>query len=184
MARFSKVLRKTDIQKRLSVPTGFLSSLPSFNGGAHAVDFQAVDGSGRVWTFRSSIRRNGHPKPVISRGWLAYVHSKSLKVGDKTMILLAFQMLSRRVCDEITRQGRILMQRQYTSNLVDSEALEARWYCSILNFQLYLAVILLFHLFWEFFEGKTISGRENKHKVVERMMMVLQMASESVIFTQ
>ncbi|KAG6745581.1 hypothetical protein POTOM_050079 [Populus tomentosa] len=47
------------------------------------------------------------------------------------------------------------MQRQYTSNLVDSEALEARWYCSILNFQLYLAVILLFHLFWEFFEGKT-----------------------------
>ncbi|XP_024441977.1 uncharacterized protein LOC112324295 isoform X5 [Populus trichocarpa] len=60
----------------------------------------------------------------------------------------------RRVCDE-TRQGRILMQRQYTSNLVDSEALEARWYCSILKFQLYLAVILVFHLFWEFFEGKT-----------------------------
>ncbi|XP_073261094.1 uncharacterized protein [Populus alba] len=88
----------------------------------------------------------------------------------------------RRVCDEITRQGRILMQRQYTSNLVDSEALEARWYCSILNFQLYLAVILLFHLFWEFFEGKTICGRENKHKVVERMMMVLQMASESQRF--
>ncbi|KAJ6969699.1 hypothetical protein NC653_034285 [Populus alba x Populus x berolinensis] len=128
------------------------------------------------------------------------------------------------------------MQRQYTSNLIASEALEARWYCSILNFQLYLAVILLFHLFWEFFEGKMVQlssigeyflfnlssfallflcicgfsstasppsldlrsrfsihlllfvnqicGRENKHKVVERMMMVLQMASESVIFTQ
>ena len=87
MARFSKALRKTDIKKRLSVPTGFLSSLPSFNGGAHAVDFQAVDGSGRVWTFRCSIRRNGHPKPVISRGWLAYVHSKSLKVGDKVQFL-------------------------------------------------------------------------------------------------
>ncbi|KAJ6969697.1 AP2/ERF and B3 domain-containing protein [Populus alba x Populus x berolinensis] len=87
MARFSKVLRKTDIQKRLSVPTGFLSSLPSFNGGAHAVDFQAVDGSGRVWNFRCSIRRNGHPKPVISRGWLAYVNSKSLKVGDKVQFL-------------------------------------------------------------------------------------------------
>ncbi|KAI5561835.1 hypothetical protein BDE02_15G013300 [Populus trichocarpa] len=87
MARFSKVLRKTDIKKRLSVPTGFLSSLPSFNGGGHAIDFQAVDGSGHVWTFRCSIRRNGHPKPVISKGWLAYVHSKSLKVGDKVQFL-------------------------------------------------------------------------------------------------
>ncbi|XP_011011296.1 PREDICTED: uncharacterized protein LOC105115916 isoform X5 [Populus euphratica] len=90
----------------------------------------------------------------------------------------------RRVCDEITRQGRILMQRQYTSILVDSEALEARWYCSIVNFQLYLALTLLFRLLWEFFAGKMITGRENKHKVVERMMIVLQMASESVTFTQ
>jgi hypothetical protein len=87
MARFSKVLRKTDIKKRLSVPTGFLSSLPSFNGGGHAVDFQAVDGSGRVWAFRCSIRKKGHPKPVISKGWLAFVHSKSLKVGDKVQFL-------------------------------------------------------------------------------------------------
>ncbi|KAJ6868099.1 hypothetical protein NC651_033214 [Populus alba x Populus x berolinensis] len=83
MARFSKVLRKTDIKKRLSVPTGFLSSLLSFNGGGHSVDFQAVDGSARVWTFRCSIRKNGHPKPVISKGWLAFVHSKNVKVGDK-----------------------------------------------------------------------------------------------------
>ncbi|KAL9337310.1 hypothetical protein Peur_069079 [Populus x canadensis] len=83
MARFSKALRKTDIKKRLSVPTGFLSSLPSFNAGGHAVDFQAVDGSGRVWAFRCSIRKKGHPKPVISKGWLAFVHSKSLKVDDR-----------------------------------------------------------------------------------------------------
>ncbi|XP_011011293.1 PREDICTED: uncharacterized protein LOC105115916 isoform X2 [Populus euphratica] len=64
----------------------------------------------------------------------------------------------RRVCDEITRQGRILMQRQYTSILVDSEALEARWYCSIVNFQLYLALTLLFRLLWEFFAGKMIQS--------------------------
>ncbi|KAJ6868097.1 hypothetical protein NC651_033212 [Populus alba x Populus x berolinensis] len=87
MARFSKVLRKTDIKKRLSVPTGFLSSLPSFNGGGHSVDFQAVDGSDRVWTFRCSIRKKGHPKPVISKGWLPFVHSKNLKVGDKVQFL-------------------------------------------------------------------------------------------------
>ncbi|KAB5524102.1 hypothetical protein DKX38_021851 [Salix brachista] len=77
--RSSKVLRETDIKKRYSLPTGFLSSLPSFNGG-RAVDFQAVDGSGRVWPFRCSIRKNGHPKPVISKGWRAFVHSKGLKV--------------------------------------------------------------------------------------------------------
>ncbi|KAJ6677335.1 hypothetical protein OIU85_010496 [Salix viminalis] len=81
--RSSKVLRETDIKKKYSVPTGFLSSLPSFNGG-HAVDFEAVDGSGRVWPFRCSVRKNGrHPKPVISRGWRAFVDSKGLKVGDK-----------------------------------------------------------------------------------------------------
>ena len=87
MARFSKVLRKTDIKKRLSVPIGFLSSLPSFNAGGHAVDFQAVDGSGRVRVFRCSIRKKGHPKPVISKGWLAFVASKSLKTGDKVQFL-------------------------------------------------------------------------------------------------
>ncbi|KAG6746638.1 hypothetical protein POTOM_049000 [Populus tomentosa] len=111
MARFSKVLRKTDIQKRLSVPTGFLSSLPSFNGGAHAVDFQAVDGSGRVWTFRCSIRRNGHPKPVISRGWLTYVHSKSLKVGDKVHSPLSFSKPGRQMTEErMHRAGRRKMR--------------------------------------------------------------------------
>uniref|UniRef100_A0A6M2F4H0 Uncharacterized protein n=1 Tax=Populus davidiana TaxID=266767 RepID=A0A6M2F4H0_9ROSI len=61
------------------------------------------------------------------------------------------------------------MQMQYTLNLVDSEALEARWYCSILNFQLYLAVILLFHLFWEFFEGKTMT-KETMHREGRRKM--------------
>ena len=83
------MLRKTDIKKRLSVPTGFLSSLPSFNAGGHAVDFQAVDGSGRVRAFRCSIRKKGHPKhtAVISKGWLAFVASKSLKVGDKVQFL-------------------------------------------------------------------------------------------------
>ncbi|XP_011011294.1 PREDICTED: uncharacterized protein LOC105115916 isoform X3 [Populus euphratica] len=60
---------------------------------------------------------------------------------------------------------------------------QARWYCSIVNFQLYLAIILLFHLLWEFFACKMITGRENKQRVVERMMMVLPIASESMIFT-
>ncbi|KAJ6294875.1 hypothetical protein OIU76_022872 [Salix suchowensis] len=83
----SKLLRETDIKERFSMPTGFLSYLPSLNGG-HAVDFEAVDGStGRVWPFRCSVRKKGrHPKPVISRGWRAFVNSKGLQVGDKVRL--------------------------------------------------------------------------------------------------
>ncbi|KAJ6748802.1 hypothetical protein OIU79_029814 [Salix purpurea] len=82
MTTFSKILRKTDTSKTLSLPTKFFKSLPSFNGG-HAVTFQAMDESGFVWTFKCSTRKKGHPKPVLSRGWLAFVRNKKLKVGDK-----------------------------------------------------------------------------------------------------
>ncbi|KAJ6672842.1 hypothetical protein OIU85_014115 [Salix viminalis] len=84
MTTCSKILSKTDTSKALSLPTKFFKySLPSFNGG-HAVSFQAMDEStGFVWTFQCSTRKKGHPKPVLSRGWLAFVRSKKLKVGDK-----------------------------------------------------------------------------------------------------
>ncbi|KAJ6359377.1 hypothetical protein OIU76_000999 [Salix suchowensis] len=82
MAEFSKLLTNTDIQKRLSLPTKFYNSLPSFEG-IHAVSFQAMDEStGLVWTFQCSVRREGHPKPVLSKGWLEFVRSKKLQVGD------------------------------------------------------------------------------------------------------
>ncbi|KAJ6976726.1 hypothetical protein NC653_028785 [Populus alba x Populus x berolinensis] len=83
MATFSKILRKTDTNKTLSVPTKYLKSLPSFNGG-HAVDFQAIDESGFVWTVKCSIRNKGqYRKPVLSKDWLPFVRNKKLKVGDK-----------------------------------------------------------------------------------------------------
>ncbi|PNS99891.2 hypothetical protein POPTR_015G015800v4 [Populus trichocarpa] len=81
MAKFSKKLSKTDVRKRLAVPTRSLSSLPSFDG-AHAVYFQAADERGEVWTFKCSIRKRRHPKPVLSKDWLAFVDSKGLKAGD------------------------------------------------------------------------------------------------------
>ncbi|KAF9671128.1 hypothetical protein SADUNF_Sadunf12G0015300 [Salix dunnii] len=81
MAGFSKQLTNTDIKKRLSLPTKFFKSLPSFNGG-HAVSFEAMDEDGFVWTFQCSTRQEGHPKPVLSKGWLAFVRNKKLKVGD------------------------------------------------------------------------------------------------------
>ncbi|KAJ6881479.1 hypothetical protein NC651_028155 [Populus alba x Populus x berolinensis] len=58
MTAFSKILGKTDTSKTLSVPTKSLKSLPSFKAG-HAVDFQAIDESGFVWTFKFSIRKKG-----------------------------------------------------------------------------------------------------------------------------
>ncbi|KAF9671119.1 hypothetical protein SADUNF_Sadunf12G0014400 [Salix dunnii] len=82
MAEFSKLLTNTDIQKKLSLPTELFKSLPSFNGG-HVQDLQAMDESGFVWTFKCSTRKKGHPKPVLSKGWLAFVRNKKLKVGDK-----------------------------------------------------------------------------------------------------
>ncbi|KAJ6376087.1 hypothetical protein OIU77_000958 [Salix suchowensis] len=82
MTTFSKILGKTDTSKTLSVPTTYLKYLPSFKGG-HAVSFQAMDEGGFVWSFQCSTRRKGHPKPVLSKGWLAFVRNKKLKVGDK-----------------------------------------------------------------------------------------------------
>ncbi|KAJ6672837.1 hypothetical protein OIU85_014110 [Salix viminalis] len=83
MTTFSKILSKTDTSKALSLPSKFFKySLPSFKGG-HAVSFQAMDEGGFVWSFQCSTRKKGHPKPVLSKGWLAFVRSKKLKVGDK-----------------------------------------------------------------------------------------------------
>ncbi|KAF9671131.1 hypothetical protein SADUNF_Sadunf12G0015600 [Salix dunnii] len=82
MENFSKFLSETDVKRRLTVPMKFLKSLPSFNGG-HAVEFEARDEMGKAWTFQCSIRQNGHPKLVITRGWMGFISSKKLKMGDR-----------------------------------------------------------------------------------------------------
>jgi hypothetical protein len=82
MAEFSKLLTKMDIHKRLSLPTKFFKPLPSLKG-SHVRDFPAIDESGFGWTFQCSTRKKGHPKPVLSKGWLAFVRHKELKAGDR-----------------------------------------------------------------------------------------------------
>ncbi|KAF9671132.1 hypothetical protein SADUNF_Sadunf12G0015700 [Salix dunnii] len=82
MENFSKFLSETDVNWRLTLPMKFLKSLPSFNGG-HAIEFEARDEMGKAWTFHCSVRRRGHPKPVITRGWMAFINSKKLKMGDR-----------------------------------------------------------------------------------------------------
>ncbi|KAH8487601.1 hypothetical protein H0E87_026252 [Populus deltoides] len=87
MAQVSKILKKIDTTKRLSVPTRFLRSLPPFKLGSHAVTFEATDEKGEAWAFQCSIRKRGHPKPVLQRGWVAFVRSKKLQVGDKVRFI-------------------------------------------------------------------------------------------------
>ncbi|GKV32221.1 hypothetical protein SLEP1_g40838 [Rubroshorea leprosula] len=50
MAIFAKCLSKTDVGKRLSVPSKSLKYFP-LSGEHHAVDFKVKEQNGRVWTF-------------------------------------------------------------------------------------------------------------------------------------
>ncbi|GKV32213.1 hypothetical protein SLEP1_g40830 [Rubroshorea leprosula] len=82
MAIFSKCLSKTDIGKRLSVPSKSLKYFP-LSSEQHAVDFKVKDENGRVWTFRCYTRRKKHLKPVLTKGWREFVCTKKLEIGDK-----------------------------------------------------------------------------------------------------
>ncbi|OMO50116.1 hypothetical protein CCACVL1_30619 [Corchorus capsularis] len=80
---FRKQLSKTDVEKRLAIPT---SSLQAFNlNGACSVGFEAEDMlSGRIWQFHCTTRTKGfYSKPVISKGWVQFVKFKQLRVGDR-----------------------------------------------------------------------------------------------------
>ncbi|GLT25318.1 hypothetical protein SLA2020_004530 [Shorea laevis] len=81
---FSKDLSKTDIGKRLSVPSKSLKHLPRFKEGRHTVDFKVWDENGHAWTFRCSTRtKEKHLKPVLSKGWREFVCKRRLIGGDK-----------------------------------------------------------------------------------------------------
>ncbi|KAM7252087.1 hypothetical protein ACFE04_023970 [Oxalis oulophora] len=81
-----KILTNTDVNHRLSFETGSLSHF-HFNNGAHFIDFMVVDlTDGGVRELRLYKRQDGHPKPVISKGWMDYVHSKGLRKGDKVIL--------------------------------------------------------------------------------------------------
>ncbi|KAF3444442.1 hypothetical protein FNV43_RR14134 [Rhamnella rubrinervis] len=84
---FKKKLVSTDLNQKLSVPSKKYRQLfPSLNNndGRHAVEFEARDKSGAPWKFTCSIRKKGHPKPVInSKGWRQFVRAKGLKEGNE-----------------------------------------------------------------------------------------------------
>ncbi|TYG81301.1 hypothetical protein ES288_D02G288300v1 [Gossypium darwinii] len=83
VAIVSKQLRKTDIKKRLTIPSKSLKDFPSL-AGKHKETFKARDDSGRTWKFQIYTRkRNRYLKPVLTRGWLDFVRAKEVAIGDK-----------------------------------------------------------------------------------------------------
>ncbi|EOX98117.1 B3 DNA binding domain - like 10 [Theobroma cacao] len=81
MAVFTKVLTNTDVQRRFSFPDGCLPALPPFRG-CHAIVLQVKDEAGILWNFACTIRSGMTPTPVIVSGWIQFVRSKELQIGD------------------------------------------------------------------------------------------------------
>ncbi|KAH1113283.1 hypothetical protein J1N35_006661 [Gossypium stocksii] len=84
---FVKQLSPGDTAKQLSLPTKYMKHLPRTRPG-HAVNLAVMDAQGRQWHFRFTIRRNGHPKPILSAGWRDFVKGKYLKPGDQIIFKL------------------------------------------------------------------------------------------------
>ncbi|XVF67666.1 hypothetical protein PTKIN_Ptkin10aG0139900 [Pterospermum kingtungense] len=89
MELYSKILTQTDVVVRLSFATAAMKEHFRPEEGAQSLDFQVMDNNSRVWTFRLYIRKNnGHPKPVVTKGWLDFVRHKRLGAGDKVIFLV------------------------------------------------------------------------------------------------
>ncbi|KAB2036143.1 hypothetical protein ES319_D04G203500v1 [Gossypium barbadense] len=85
--QFIKRLTKTDIGKRLSVPSKKKRCFLDFDG-RHQVDVKVKDDNGKDWLFGCSKRRgrDNYPKPVLSKGWLQFVRCWKLAVGDIVIV--------------------------------------------------------------------------------------------------
>lgn len=78
MEVFSKFLSQSDTTVRLSVPTRALPDLHYFEGS----DLPVTDWNGGEWLFRFSTRRQGHPRPVFTGGWLGFSRAMRLQARD------------------------------------------------------------------------------------------------------
>ncbi|KAK8486237.1 hypothetical protein V6N13_090244 [Hibiscus sabdariffa] len=81
----SKRLGKTDVEKRMTLPSKSLKCFPPLSGDKHMVDFAVRDECDRVWKFRIYTRKSNkkYPKPVLTKGWREFVCSKRLRVDDR-----------------------------------------------------------------------------------------------------
>lgn len=90
MKIFKKKLTKTDVEKRLAMRTKSLIHFPTFAAGQHAQILKVEDFQDKQeWRFRLTIRRRGkYSKPVLSRGWVKFVQTKMLQIGDQVEFLV------------------------------------------------------------------------------------------------
>ncbi|GLT85800.1 hypothetical protein SLE2022_039760 [Rubroshorea leprosula] len=77
---FKKPLKRTDITRRLAIPSKSLEFFPNFNEG-HTVKLN-IRYEGRMWPMVCSTRKQGYKKPVFSNGWIPFVRRNRLDVGD------------------------------------------------------------------------------------------------------
>ncbi|XVE49117.1 hypothetical protein DITRI_Ditri01bG0056500 [Diplodiscus trichospermus] len=85
----SKILTPTDVGVRLSFPTATMRKQFRLEEGTQSLDFQVRDNHRKVWTFRLYTRKkDSHPKPVLTKGWIDFVKCKDLRVGDKVIFLV------------------------------------------------------------------------------------------------
>ncbi|KAJ0041483.1 hypothetical protein Pint_28692 [Pistacia integerrima] len=84
MEIFSKLLSKTDSTVRLAIPTSAQPHFHNFVGR----DLPVIDWTGQEWSFRFSIRRGGHPKPVFIGDWAKFARAKGLQLNDRLIFTL------------------------------------------------------------------------------------------------
>ncbi|KAL9353783.1 hypothetical protein Peur_051753 [Populus x canadensis] len=86
---FKKSLSKTDIDHRMTIPMDSLSAF-QIPKGKYSKDVAVFDIDGRRWRFRCTTRRKDpHPKPVLSSGWIKFVKNRGLKEGDEVIFSVA-----------------------------------------------------------------------------------------------
>ncbi|KAJ0042778.1 hypothetical protein Pint_18156 [Pistacia integerrima] len=79
----SKEATVTDTTKRFELPSKILNYI-HFSRDKSSVDQIFTDRSGQPYTFSCRKRRKGrYPKPALTRGWLDFVRSKGIGVGDR-----------------------------------------------------------------------------------------------------
>ncbi|KAI5592982.1 hypothetical protein BDE02_04G188600 [Populus trichocarpa] len=73
----------------MTIPMDSLSAF-QIPEGKYSKEVVAVDTDGHRWSFRCSMRRKDpHPKPVLSSGWIKFVKNRGLKEGDEVIFSVA-----------------------------------------------------------------------------------------------
>ncbi|KAJ9174690.1 hypothetical protein P3X46_013306 [Hevea brasiliensis] len=85
---FFKLLKKTDLEHQLIVPTEVLTKYPVLGpNGQVSESIISVDKNEKRWEFRLAIRKNdNHPKPTIPpASWHPFVEEYGLRAGDAVL---------------------------------------------------------------------------------------------------